>query len=185
MGITFSISPLPGAVVGTLLWLSARVYGTKSPINCICHSHDQMKRKAKKKKCLFLDHVYHVLYNYHVYWIFILTVTKEPSAHSSSPVELRHQLWNTGNDSSPQPAQVWENQSKPHFPPPFWIYFVFFLLFSIWPGVGKSHLNVCQVVLHHAAHVLMGWIFFTFLFFLLSSWYFNNRLARPQKHNPL
>lgn len=44
---------------------------------------------------------YHILYNYHVYWIFIFTVTKEPSAYSSSPVKLLHQLRNIlGMDQS-------------------------------------------------------------------------------------
>lgn len=65
--------------------------------------------------------------------------------------------------------------------------FCFFLFASIWPGVGKSHLNVCQVVLHHAAHVLMGWIFSTlwFVAFVFLADTCNNRLARPQEHNPL
>lgn len=68
-------------LVGTLLWLSACVYGTMSPINCICYSH---WADEEEKSRPLLDPVYHVLYNYHVYWIFIFTVTKEPSAHSSS-----------------------------------------------------------------------------------------------------
>lgn len=40
------------------------------------------------KSSPWLHPVYHILYNYHVYWIFIFRVTKEPSACSSSPVGL-------------------------------------------------------------------------------------------------
>lgn len=70
-----------------------------------------------RKKCLFPDHVYHLLYNYHLYWIFTLSVTKEPSAHcSSSPLELPHQPWDTGNNATlPTPPlnQLKSERSNP------------------------------------------------------------------------
>lgn len=81
------------------LWLSAGVYGTRTLINGIYHSQEQNKRK-KASHCSILSTMSCVLYNYHVYWIFIFTVTKEPSAYSSPPAELEDQLWNIlGNGS--------------------------------------------------------------------------------------
>lgn len=47
-----------------------------------------LRTRRRGKSSPLLDPVYRILYNYHVYWIFIFTVTKEPSAYSSSPFEL-------------------------------------------------------------------------------------------------
>lgn len=122
-------------LVGTLLWLSACVYGTKSPINCICYSH---WADEEEKSRPLLDPVYHVLYNYHVYWIFIFTVTKEPSAHSNS-LQLSSDISceTLGTDqSNPTPPSITQLKADMTYPSrslkPFCI-FIYVFVSSLAP----------------------------------------------------
>lgn len=145
----------------------------------------------QKKKCPFLDHVYHVLYNYHVYWIFILTVTKEPSAHRSSPVELRHQLRNTGNGSklsTPPLNQLKSERTNPshtfHHRSGFILLFSFLFNLAWSWKIPFKRLPSCFTSCCSCFDGLN--IFHSLICCLcLSCRYFNNRLARPQEHNPL
>lgn len=100
----------------------------------------------RKKSSPLLDPVYHVLYNYHVYWIFIFTVTKEPSAHSSS-LQLSSDiscetLGTDQSDPTPPPPQpppspssslIWPIRAvlENHF------VYLFLFLFPIWPRCWK------------------------------------------------
>lgn len=147
---------------------------------------------GRQKKCLFLDHVYHVLYNYHVYWIFILTVTKEPSAHSSSPVGLRHQLWNTGNGSklsTPPLNQLRSERTNPshafHHHSGFILFFSFLFNLAWSWKIPFKRLPSCFT---SCCSCFDGLNIFYFLIccLCLSCWHFNNlRTMKPQKHNPL
>lgn len=71
----------------------------------------------RKKSSPLLDPVYHVLYNYHVYWIFIFTVTKEPSAHSSS-LQLSSDISceTLGTDQSDPPPPITKLKSDITYP---------------------------------------------------------------------